>query len=104
MTPELLIAIAGVIVALVFEYFPVLARKYNGLQDDIQRLIMLGVLVVVSGGVYGLACSGYGAYFGLSLVCGEAGILELVRAFIIALITNQSVHRILPKYELPFLR
>jgi hypothetical protein len=66
-----------------------------------KRLVMLACLAVTAATSFGLACSGWGTYFGLSLSCSQGGAAELLRAFILALIANQSTHRISPRLARP---
>jgi hypothetical protein len=91
MTPELVLSISGVALSLIFEYFPWLARKYNALADDYQKLIMLGLLAAVNLGAYGLSCLGWLTVF----KCGDYQ--ALVMSFISSLVANQGTHRLLPK-------
>jgi hypothetical protein len=88
-----ILAIAGVILSLLFEYMPGLHTWYNGLVDNWQRVIMLCVILLVVGGAFGLSC-----YHWLNIfACTGLGVREAVLAFIAALVANQSTHRILPK-------
>jgi Na+/H+ antiporter NhaD/arsenite permease-like protein len=98
-TSALLIAAAGVLLSVLFEYIPGLSDWYNAKEDSLQRLIMIGCLVVVSGGLYGLSCAGYLQFIApsLSLSCDQQGLIGLLVAFFSALIANQSTFAILPK-------
>jgi len=93
MSVEVISSIAGIVVSLMFEYVPGLREKYNELSDNYQKLIMLVVLLSVVLGAFVLSCAGLSSYY----ECSTAGLWDVVRAFIAALIANQSTHRILPK-------
>ncbi|HDZ37194.1 MAG TPA: hypothetical protein ENH62_02720 [Marinobacter sp.] len=104
MDAVLLASIAGVVLSLGFSYVPKLAPWYeklgkrNGTDNGLRkRLVMLGLLILTSVGVYGLACMGWGIEFGLELECGRAGVFELARALILAVMANQSTYQITPK-------
>ena len=93
MTSELLIAIAGVILSLVFEFFPKIGMWYNMQPDNKQRLIMLGVILAAALGVYGLSC----AQLVDDVTCDKNGLFELMKLFIAGIIANQSTHAITPR-------
>ena len=97
MTAEQLIAIAGAILSLAFSYIPGLKNRYEPLSDEMKRLVMLGLLVLVVAGVFGLACSRFGAYVGIAVACDEPGLVALVWALVLAIMANQSTYLITPK-------
>ena len=121
MTVEMLSILAGSLLSLLFTYLPGLSEWYQRLDDGWlvseplvdtpdcelpdggtrKRLVMLACLTLTAGASFGLACSGWGTYFGLSLSCTQGGAAELLRAFILALIANQSTHRISPRLARP---
>lgn len=92
-TPEAVSAIAGIILALGFEYIPYLHDWYNAQDDNKQRLLMLAALFVTVAGALGLSCVGWLDVFS----CDQVGIKEAVFAFVAALVANQSTHRVLPR-------
>jgi hypothetical protein len=98
MTLDLLSMLAGALLSLAFSYIPSLRNKFDTLLPEVKRLVMLGLLVVVAGGVYGLACAGWLASMwpGASVTCDQRGVLELVKVLILALIANQSTYMISP--------
>jgi hypothetical protein len=57
---------------------------------------MLVMLAIVTAGMFGLACSGPAPDFGLSVACTRASAIELVKAFIAALVANQATYLITP--------
>jgi len=93
MTAEQLAAYAGILVSLLFSYVPGLSNWYDPLEATYKRLIMLGSLVVVALGVYGLSC---GNVYSL-ITCDKAGYLSLVNAFIMAAIANQAAYKLSPR-------
>ena len=97
MTAEQLIAIAGAILSLAFSYIPGLKARYEPLSDEMKRLVMLGLLVLVVAGVFGLACSRFGTYLGIAVACDEPGLVALVWALVLAIMANQSTYLITPK-------
>lgn len=97
MTADQLALIAGALLSILFSYIPGLNVKFAGLPSEYKRLIMLGLLVLVAGVVYGLACSGLGANIGLSIQCTKEGALQLVSALILAAIANQTTYSLSPQ-------
>ena len=97
MSAESIALIAGSILSLVFSYVPGLNAKFAALGPEVKRLIMLGLLVVVAVGAFGLACTGYGANFNIATVCDVQGALGLGGSLLLAIIANQAVYAVSPK-------
>lgn len=92
MSPEELSAIAGAVLALLFQYVPWLNTWYGGLSSLAKRLIMVGLLAVVSAGVFGAACIGLGDFLGIAVVCSGEGAWDLILVFIAAIVANQGTY------------
>ena len=92
MTAEQLSLYAGVLVSLGFGYFPWLSKWYEALDAAYKKLVMAGSLLVIAVGILALACTGYGTLFGVPIVCDQAGIAQLIKIFIAALIANQATY------------
>jgi hypothetical protein len=92
MTVEFLVSIVSAILAILFQYFPKLKDWYGNMADNYQRLVMLGMLVLVVGGAYGLSCAHYGDYF----TCDTEGLFAAGRLLFLAIATNQTVYKLLP--------
>jgi hypothetical protein len=97
MTADGLALYAGVVLSLLFSYVPGLNTWFAGLEAIYKRLIMLGLLLLTAGVIYGIACLGWGGWFGLALTCDKKGLVELVQAFILAMIANQAAYQITPQ-------
>lgn len=89
MSAELLSSVAGILLSLIFSYVPGLSTKYEALETTQKRLVMLGALVIVTGAMFGFACLGW---FGVPLTCDQAGIEQLLGAFVLALTANQATY------------
>jgi hypothetical protein len=94
---DLIAAIAGVLLSLIFSYVPVAKRWFARLDGQRKRLVMLGLLALVSLGSMGLACSGWGRDFGLALTCDRPGVVQIVTAFMSAVVANQTAYTISPR-------
>lgn len=98
LTPELLAGAVAIILSLLFSYIPGLNAWFAGLKDEYKRLIMLGLLLLVAGLAYGLACWGMLVDLtGIGLTCDRAGLLGLIRILVVAIIANQAVYSISPR-------
>jgi len=96
MTSDLLSLLAGAVLSALFSYVPGLNTWFAKLENTRKRLIMLGALALTAGAVYGLACLGWAADLGINLVCDQAGLKELIKAFLLALAANQAAYSITP--------
>lgn len=96
---EVLNGASGVIISLIFSYVPKVQNWYAVLDSKNKRLVMLGMLFVVTVGIYALACLGVADRFGLQVTCDQDGLVALVQAFLTALIANQATYLISPKPE-----
>ena len=97
MSSELLSLVAGAILTLAFSYIPGLRTWYAGKSDEIKQLIMLGLLVLVAVGSFGLACLGWGASLGINLACTVDGGLGLLVQLLLAIMANQGLYKLSPQ-------
>lgn len=97
MSAENLSLVAGTVLSLAFSYIPGVREWFVEFEPAIKRLIMLALLAVISGMVYGLSCLGWGSEWGITLSCDQAGLLGLAKQFVIAIIANQSIYTISPQ-------
>jgi uncharacterized protein YacL len=91
-TPEMLALIAGVVLSLIFSYVPGLNTKFAALDPTYKRLIMLGILVLTAGAIFGLSC----ASVLTGVTCDQPGLMQMVTILILAVIANQSAYSISP--------
>jgi hypothetical protein len=93
MSADQLIVVLGAVLAVLFAYIPGFASWFNPLEATVKRLIMLVMLAVITGAVFGLSCAGLlGA-----VTCDRSGAIALVTAFVYAVIANQGMFAILPE-------
>lgn len=96
MKAEQIIVIASALLAVLFAYIPGLATWFEPLESTKKRLIMLGLLVVVTAAIYGLSCSA----ILVSVACDKASAVSLITALVYAIVANQGTYQILPKVGL----
>jgi hypothetical protein len=89
MTPEVLVGIASMVLALLFDWLPGLKTWYDKLSDGQKRGLMVGLLVIVTGGVFGLSCAGW---LLTSWLCNGSGIQEAAYLLLLAVAINQGIH------------
>lgn len=100
LTPDDLASYAGILLSLLFAYVPRLSDWYEQIDGVYKRLVMVAALLVVSLIILGLSCS---AIF-VIVTCNQAGIVMLVRLFVLALIANQATYLIAvrqPQHDYP---
>jgi len=89
-TSEVLIGISTAFLAVLMEYTPGLDTWYAKLDPQRKKLVMLGLLALVTLGIFGLSCGGYVD----GPTCDDKGFAGLVYLFVIAITANQGVHLI----------
>jgi hypothetical protein len=94
LTPELLSALAGILLSLLASYLPGFSAWFERLETIHKRLVMLGLLAGASAAIVGLACAGLGQATGLPVSCDRDGGILALQAFILALVANQSAYLI----------
>lgn len=91
-TPEALSAVAGVVLSLLFSYVPGLNTWFAGKAEETKKLLMLALLAVVAGGVFGLSCTQFGTALGIPLTCDQAGGFKMVMILVFAVMGNQGAY------------
>ena len=99
MTPELLSAIAGIVLSLAFSYIPGLNTKFAALSTEYKKLSMLGLLLAVAGGAFAFSCTKYAAMVGLPYTCDEVGAFAVVKVLISAAVANQTTFSLTPQVK-----
>jgi hypothetical protein len=96
MSAESLSLIAGTVLSLVFSYIPGAKNWFSKFNSQVKRLIMLGLIILSAGALYGMACLGWSTEFGITLTCDQTGFVVLLRQVMLAIIANQSIYSISP--------
>lgn len=94
LSPGILAAIAGAVLSLAFSYIPGLNTAFAGLGSEFKRLVMVLLLLILSGAMYGLGCGGI---LQNGLTCDQQGFVQLVWIFILAMMANQSAYQLTPQ-------
>ena len=93
MTGDQLGTTAGVVLGLVFEYLPGLAKWYQEQEDNVQRLILLGAMALVTLTIFGMGCAGLSETF----ACTKEGAFEALKVFVSGIISSQAAYLVLPR-------
>ena len=88
-------ALSGVLLSLVFEYFPRLRTWFNNKSDNAQRGVIIASGLVTVLAAFGLSC--LNAVSGLPWECSSFGLANAVAAFIAYIVASQSTYLVLPK-------
>jgi hypothetical protein len=99
MTSELLAGISGAVLSLLFSYVPGIKAQYDKLTSAQKGLVMLGLLVLVSIGAFGLSCANSPLISGVT--CDEQGAWGIVSALLVALTANQATYLMAPQKKSP---
>lgn len=95
LTPEKIALWAGAVLSWVFSYFPGLNTWYAGKTEDFKKLFMIILLAVVVITLYGLMC--FNVITISSMVCSTDSLSALAYLWIMAVTSNQALHRITPE-------
>ena len=86
-TPALFATLSAALISLAFEKFSFLQDDFNQLPNNTKRIIMVGFMVVLVYGAFGLSCLAWLAAF----LCTGAGALSALQVLILAIAANQGV-------------
>lgn len=95
MSAEQLAAILGSILSIAFQVIPGLKAWFDGLNADLKRLVIVGLLLVTAAGYYGLACLGLVG----GVECTSAGAWAMFEFWAIAAVSNQVTYLLTKKHE-----
>ena len=99
MTAENLSLVSGMVLSLTFSYVPGASSWFEKFDPEIKRLIMLVLLTITAGIVFGLSCAGWSSEWNISQGCNRSGLLGLIEQLVLATIANQSVYAISPRIK-----
>jgi hypothetical protein len=94
LTSDFIAWVAGIVVSLLFSYFPVLNTKFAALTTEAKSGIMIGMMALAGFGIWGAGCAGW---IDANLACTTATIPQLVKLIVQALIANQSTFMVSPQ-------
>ena len=92
---NVVVLVAGALLALLFGYAPGLRPWYEALEPTRKALVMLLLLAVAAGVLYGAAC--WTPLDTGGVTCDDAGLWLVVRLFMAAMVANQATYLIAVK-------
>lgn len=96
-TEAVLSAAVGVVVSLLFSYFPKLNTWFAQKAENYKKLFMLAVLVVISAGVVVLSCVPIGGAPLFSWIgCGRSDLQTFAVTVLMMIVGNQSMYSLTP--------
>lgn len=93
MSVELLSGVSGVVLSLSFTYLPGLKAWFDQLTSQGKSLVMLALLGIVAGSIFGLSCANVLGY----VTCDNEGAYKALTIFINALVANQGAYLVTRK-------
>lgn len=97
MSVEILSAVAGIVLSLLFSYVPGLDVWFASLESKWKQSIM-GVCILLVGAVtFALSCTTWGASWGIELTCDQPGAQVMISTVVAALVGNQAIYKISPE-------
>jgi len=89
MSADWLVATVAAILALLFDYLPGLSGWFDKQDEGKKKLLMVGMLLVVAFGVFGLSCFNL---IDIAIACTWGGAGKIAGYWLVAVIANQSTH------------
>ena len=99
LTPETLSVLFGILLSVLCSYAPYVKTKWNALDGDSKRVVMLVGLFVITLAIFGASCTSFKDSFPLlgTVSCTETGAIDLFKIFVAAVVANQSAFLLSPQ-------
>lgn len=95
LTPDLIVILAGLILALIFDFVPKAKAWFDTKSVEGKRLVNAAILLVVVVIVFGFNCLGWAGLVGIpSVACTQEGALFMVQLFLLAIGVNYGTHAV----------
>ena len=89
-TPELLVSIVAVLLAVAFDWLPKLAPWYDTLSELKKKELMGALLFATVLVIYGGIC--VNLFYSQTYSCSQVSLAELIKVATLAIMANQGVH------------
>jgi len=93
MTAQGLVAIASVVLSVLFTYVPGMNAWYAALDKTYKQLIMMGLLVLTTGFIMLSSCMEWWTW----ATCDKKGALDILATLALAVAANQGTHELTPE-------
>ena len=91
-TPDFLLVLVAGVLALVFDYFPGVAKWFDALAVDAKRQLNAGLVIGAAALIFAGTCFGL---FITNLICSVKGGFDTLYIVFLAITVNQGVHLLL---------
>lgn len=82
MTVDFISYASGIALSLILGFAPKIKEAYNKLDSYQKQLVMLGLALIISLGIFGLSCAGWAEGLGLPVLdCSTNGFQQLLKLF-----------------------
>jgi hypothetical protein len=92
---EVLIALAGVVLSVIFTYMPKLRVMYGGLASETKQLIQLILITSIAGIMFAFTCTSFFMVPGVE--CTQQGMITLIIYIFLAAGGNQLAYKLSPQ-------
>lgn len=92
---EVLIALAGVVLSIIFTYMPGLRVTFGGLESETKQLIQLILIACIAAIMFGFTCSAFFMVPGVE--CTKQGLITLIIYIFLAAGGNQLAYKLSPQ-------
>ena len=95
LTPDLIVMVAGLLLAMVFDFVPKAKAWFDTKSVEMKRLINAGIMLLVVVVVFGFNCLGWGEGLGIPAVaCTQEGALFMIQLFVLGIGMNYGTHAV----------
>lgn len=91
MNSEYLVWLLAIVVALLFDWFPGIAKWFNPKPEGTKRLLVGGLLLVICLAIFSLECADI---YSIGVICSVVGAKALAILFVQALLINYGFHKV----------
>ncbi|MEN6522853.1 MAG: hypothetical protein ABFD14_03925 [Anaerolineaceae bacterium] len=92
---DVLIALAGVVLSIIFTYMPGLRVVYGGLVTETKQLIQLILIITIAGITFAFTCTNFWLVPGVD--CSKQGLITLIIYIFLAAGGNQLTYKLSPQ-------
>lgn len=89
-SPEFLLVVIAGLLAFFFDYFPVVAKWFDALEESQKKLLTAGLVTLVGIVIFGGQCFNL---FTTNLICSTKGFFDTLYIVFLALGVNYGVHK-----------
>lgn len=87
-------ALGGALLSWALAYIPGLSDKWKPLDGTKKRLILLILMAVGAGAIFGLSCASINV--GITVACTQNGAVTVITNFVLAAMASQTAYTALP--------